>query len=356
MSDSSEKISVLIPTYNRSNLLKDCINSVLNQTYQNLEIYIIDDCSSDNTEEIVKSFDSNKIVYLKNQKNIGSAMGDREHFRRFFYELMSGDYFIYITDDDYWPDDNFLKRCVDIFKKYPTISSVIGSQLSEFYEEESSLSYRNILDIQEIIDNNQLNKFNMYFHKDLFETGFLTGKQYLNKFSENSTSINISVTGTVRRKKFCDGINYLVSKNPSKWQGGYEFNIPPAILHDVYFINEPCVVARVAKENASFRFTQFDHYMDSILSVNNAFFEVKDSYLYIKKNFIRSLSRAYISNSIHILSGKKLSMTSKENNQRYVTVQDILKVYLDNEIIINYKDINYFFKYFLIKFISIFLK
>lgn len=42
----------------------------------------------------------------------------------------------------------------------------------------------------------------MYFHKDLFETGFLTGKQYLNKFSENSTSINISVTGTVRRKNF----------------------------------------------------------------------------------------------------------------------------------------------------------
>ena len=150
--------------------------------------------------------------------------------------------------------------------------------------------------------------------------------------------------------------SYLISENPSKWQGGYEFNIPPAILHDVYFINEPCVVARVAKENASFRFTQFDHYMDSILSVKNSFFYVKDNYHYIKKNFIRSLSRAYISNSIHILSGKKLSMTSKENNQRYVTVQDILKVYLENKIIINYKDINYFFKYFLIKFISNLLK
>jgi glycosyltransferase involved in cell wall biosynthesis len=356
MSGNNEKISVLIPTYNRSNLLKDCINSVLNQTYQNLEIYIIDDCSSDNTEEIVKSFDSNKIIYLKNQKNLGSIMGDREHFRRFFYELMSGDYFIYITDDDYWPDNNFLRRCVDIFKKYPTVSSVIGSQLSEFYEEESSLKYRNILDIQKIIDNNQLNKFNMYFHKDLFETGFLAGKQYLKKFSENSTSINISVTGTVRRKNSCTGIDYLSSKNPSKWQGGYEFNIPPAILHDVYFINEPCVVARVGKENASFRFTQFDHYMDSILSINNAFFQVTGCYVNLKKEFIKSLSRAYISNSIHIMSGKKLSMTSIENNQRYVTVKDVLKVYLNNKIILDCKDINYFIKYFKIKLISNFLK
>ncbi len=146
---------------------------------------------------------------------------------------MSGDYFIYITDDDYWPDNNFLKKCVDIFKKYSTVSSVIGSQLSEFYDEAKTLKFRNILDIQNIIDNNQLNRFNMYFHKDLFETGFLTGKQYLNKFSENSTSINISVTGTVRRKKFCDEINYLVSKNPSKWQGGYEL-ISRQLFHMTY--------------------------------------------------------------------------------------------------------------------------
>jgi glycosyltransferase involved in cell wall biosynthesis len=350
------KVSVLIATYNRSALLKNCINCVLDQTYQNFEIYIIDDCSSDNTEEVVKSFNSEKIIYIKNHKNIGSIMGDREHFRRFFYELMSGDYFIYITDDDYWPDNNFLAKCVDIFNKYPTVSSVIGNQLSEFYEEESYLKYRNIQDIQNIITKKQLDKLNMYFHKDLFETGFLTGVKYLEKFSENPTSINISVTGTVRRKIFCDRINYLISKNPSKWQGGYEFNIPPAISHDVYFINEPCVVARIAKENASFRFTQFDHYMDSILSVNNAFFQIKENYLYIKKKFIRSLSKAYIANSIHILSGKELSMTSKENNKRYVTIKDVIKVYLHNNISINYDDIKFFFKYFKIKIICYFLK
>ena len=166
------KVSVLIATYNRSALLKNCLNCVLDQTYQNFEIYIIDDCSSDNTEEVVKSFNSEKIIYIKNHKNIGSIMGDREHFRRFFYELMSGDYFIYITDDDYWPDNNFLAKCVDIFNKYPTVSSVIGNQLSEFYEEESYLKYRNIQDIQNIITKKQLDKLNMYFHKDYLKQVF----------------------------------------------------------------------------------------------------------------------------------------------------------------------------------------
>jgi hypothetical protein len=56
------------------------------------------------------------------------------------------------------------------------------------------------------------------------------------------------------------------------------------------------------------------------------------------------------------MSGKKLSMTSIENNQRYVTVKDVLKVYLNNKIILDCKDINYFIKYFKIKLISNFLK
>ena len=47
------------------------------------------------------------------------------------------------------------------------------------------LKYRNILEIEKIINNDQLNKFSMYFHKNLFDTGFLTGKQYLEKFSKN---------------------------------------------------------------------------------------------------------------------------------------------------------------------------
>ena len=63
-------ISVILPTYNREKLLKNAIYSVLNQTYSNLELIIIDDNSSDNTEILIKSFNDKRINYIKNNKNL----------------------------------------------------------------------------------------------------------------------------------------------------------------------------------------------------------------------------------------------------------------------------------------------
>lgn len=64
-------ISIIIPTYNRAWCIGRAIDSCLNQTYQNFEIVITDDGSTDNTEEIVKSYNSNKIRYFKFNENKG---------------------------------------------------------------------------------------------------------------------------------------------------------------------------------------------------------------------------------------------------------------------------------------------
>ena len=58
-------ISVIIPTYNRGRLILNSVTSVLNQTYKNIELIVVDDCSTDNTEEILKSINDSRIKYVK---------------------------------------------------------------------------------------------------------------------------------------------------------------------------------------------------------------------------------------------------------------------------------------------------
>ncbi len=66
-------ISVIMPVYNGENYLREAIDSILNQTYTDFEFIIINDCSTDSTEEIIKSYSDERIVYIKNVINMGVA-------------------------------------------------------------------------------------------------------------------------------------------------------------------------------------------------------------------------------------------------------------------------------------------
>ena len=71
--ENSPTVSVILPTYNRAHLVGRAIQSVLNQTYQDFELIVVDDGSIDNTEEVVKSINDARIRYLKYEKNRGGA-------------------------------------------------------------------------------------------------------------------------------------------------------------------------------------------------------------------------------------------------------------------------------------------
>lgn len=90
-------ISVVIPTYNRAQLIIETINSVLNQTYKNLEIIVIDDGSTDETEKIIKNIKDSRIRYLKHQQNLGGAKA-----RNTGIEAATGEYICFLDSDDIW--------------------------------------------------------------------------------------------------------------------------------------------------------------------------------------------------------------------------------------------------------------
>lgn len=107
MSDQSPLVTVYIPTYNRVDLLKRAVESVRNQTYTNLEIIIVDDCSTDNTQEYLKEISNldQRIRYFIKEKNSGACVS-----RNIAIKNALGEYITGLDDDDY-----FLEKRIEIF-------------------------------------------------------------------------------------------------------------------------------------------------------------------------------------------------------------------------------------------------
>lgn len=96
-------ISIIIPTHNRSNLLKNAIKSVVNQTYKDIEIIVIDDASTCNNKLVIDSFKV-PIIYHRFESNQGGNI-----CRNKGVELASGNYIAFLDDDDTW-DENKLQK------------------------------------------------------------------------------------------------------------------------------------------------------------------------------------------------------------------------------------------------------
>ena len=97
-----DKVSIITPAYNAERFIEETIKSVLNQTYENLEMIIVDDCSNDNTESIVRKYMEidNRIIYKKLSGNSGAAVVRNEAMN-----IASGRYIAFLDSDDLWDKD-----------------------------------------------------------------------------------------------------------------------------------------------------------------------------------------------------------------------------------------------------------
>lgn len=100
-----ELISVIMPAYNSEKYIAGSIKSVLAQTYQNWELIVADDCSTDNTAEIVKKFSDNRIKYIKNNENSGVAAT-----RNNAIKAATGKWIAFLDSDDLWESTKLEKQ------------------------------------------------------------------------------------------------------------------------------------------------------------------------------------------------------------------------------------------------------
>jgi len=126
-------VSIIIPTYNRAKFLPRAVNSVLNQTFKDFELIIVDDASTDNTKDIIQGFKDPHIRYIKHNDNRGIAGA-----RNTGIKTSKGEYIAFLDDDDEWLPEKLtlqvrkFEKCPDrvglIYCNYTSIDVTTGTK------------------------------------------------------------------------------------------------------------------------------------------------------------------------------------------------------------------------------------
>ena len=168
------KISLIVPIYNSQNYLEKCIKSLISQTLKDIQIILINDGSTDNSEKIIKSFDDERIVYIsKNNEGIGKT-------RNLGIDKATGEFLAFVDSDDYLNehfceymyqkavnDDCDLVVC-DFFEDHNTL---VGIKFKDFKD-------TNLRETPELINYINLGPCNKLYKKSLFD-------DKSNRFEEN---------------------------------------------------------------------------------------------------------------------------------------------------------------------------
>ncbi len=119
------KISIIMPTYNDKDSIIETFNSVINQTYKNWELIIVDDGSTDNTEEVIKSYiekynlkDKIKYFYQENKDQLNAIINGINY--------INGDYVYILHSDDLMPNNDFLEKLTKVAGEFKNVDAFIG--------------------------------------------------------------------------------------------------------------------------------------------------------------------------------------------------------------------------------------
>lgn len=157
-------VSIGIPTYNRAESLKKALDSAINQTYQNLEIIISDNASTDETKEICEDYQrkDNRIKYLRQVENAGSIA----NFNIVLKEA-TGKYFMWLADDD-WIDLNFIEECLSFLNNHNDYALVSGK--AKFYNKKNQFLYDG--EVINAESNIRINRTRKYLRKVKYNSCF----------------------------------------------------------------------------------------------------------------------------------------------------------------------------------------
>lgn len=148
-----EKVSVIVPVYKVEKYLDRCVQSIINQTYKNLEIILVDDGSPDNCPKMCDDYSKkdNRIIVIHKQN------GGLSDARNFGLDIATGDYITFVDSDDFL-SINFIEKLVELSKKYN--AEIVSCGIQRFKDR--------------LIENNEEIKINTYTKNDAIINSFKT--------------------------------------------------------------------------------------------------------------------------------------------------------------------------------------
>lgn len=164
-------VTIIIPIYNAEKYLKKCLKSVVNQTYQNLEIILINDLSTDYSKHIAEQYVKNykNIKLINNKINLG--IGES---RNIGLDIANGEY-IYFLDSDDWIDKTAIQRLVNIALNYQaklvecSYTMVLGKISIQKGKKEKNITIKNFQKNPKLLYNNQGYAWSKLYQTNLFE-------------------------------------------------------------------------------------------------------------------------------------------------------------------------------------------
>jgi len=278
----SPKVSVIIPTYNRADLLPRAIDSALNQTYKDFELIIVDDGSTDNTKKIVEEYQKKdeRIKYLWEENSSGPARPYNLALKQ-----CQGEYIAFLDSDDVWLPEK-LEKQIAIFEEYDGKIN-LGLVICEAYVVDAN--------------GNEKGKFNFRYNN------LLNPEKYALFFKERDET---SLSCVVVKKEIFKNIGYF----DENFKLAADIDIYLRILkkYYFYFLKEPLVKYTQSDRslsNEQFWIKQMPEYKYFLEKYEDDFKKSPEA----KSRFLRNIGTFYTLNNNSRMARKYFKEAIKNN-------------------------------------------
>lgn len=325
------KVSVIVPSYNHADFISESITSILNQTFQDFEVLILDDCSKDESLSIINKFTDERISIFVNEENIGSSATMNK-----LIKLANGEYIALLNSDDVW-EINKLEKQIDFMennKQYGALFTnvkIIDEEGNEFTSKE-------------------------HFYTSIFEQSNRSRYEWLNYFFNKGNCL-CHPSILIRKSVYNDiGLyNPLMASLPD-----FEMWVRVCLKYEIYVMLEKLVKFRILnnEQNASsynpsntircqFEYKQIlNHFL--LLSNDDYEFVFKEK---VQKHLILSLSDNAINSNQKFMQSWGIEILYKflQNDSKYMKANEFTKLTALNDIFSVIKTDNYYIQLYIEK-------